>query len=76
MIWPKKKVTQPSEADKLKANEALVEKQLIADRAFWDWAVLYMLNEDDTADAAVQRAVTVADRLLEIRKEKFPVSEK
>lgn len=73
MIWPGRKsevINTPTEG-----NAAKVAQQLRADRAFWDWCVAYMLNEDDTVDAAVAKAVGAADRLLEIRRERFPIED-
>jgi hypothetical protein len=45
---------------------ALVVRQEIAeDKQFWAQCVHYAINEADTTDACVNRAISVADRLLD-----------
>jgi hypothetical protein len=53
------------------------ENTLRNERYFWDDIVLRIsVNSDDPAEKLVERAIKIADTLLEARRQRFPVKEK
>jgi hypothetical protein len=71
MIFRKNTVDEPDPEKEFPMDE--VEMSLLNDRAFWDACVFAVINEDDTVDQSVRRATEVADRLLEVRRGRFPL---
>lgn len=66
--WPKWMLKKQEASAESKLVEDTKAK-MVAERYFWDWVVVGMEPENETEAA---RAASTADKLLEMRRERFP----
>lgn len=62
-----KEPSNPQNLDQVVSEESA---KLYDDRQFWESCISWLIGED-TVD--VERAINVADRLIEARRQRFPV---